>query len=192
MRPPTPVPQNERRRLARLRELAILDTAPEPVFDAITKLASEICGTPIALLTMVDQERQWFKANVGLSDVKETPRDIAFCAHAVIDDAVFVVPDAMLDPRFADNPLVTGEPNIRFYAGAPLLMPGGERIGSLCVIDRQARSLSEEQIQRLRALAEIASKTLVMRSDLMNQFTNARRNVNQITEPAESTQATKD
>jgi GAF domain-containing protein len=132
-------PFNESPRITRLRELMVLDSAPEPLFDSIVQLASEVCGAPIALVSLVDAERQWFKANVGLPGVNETPRDVAFCAHAIEDDALFEVPDAARDPRFRANPLVIGAPDIRFYAGAPLVLPGGERIGTLCVIDRQAR-----------------------------------------------------
>jgi GAF domain-containing protein len=132
---------DESQRVAQLRELLVLDSAPEPVFDSIVKLASEVCGVPIALVSLVDTERQWFKASVGLPGVNETPRDVAFCAHAIQDDALFEVPDAKNDARFSANPLVTGNPDIRFYAGAPLVLDGGARVGTLCVIDRQARQL---------------------------------------------------
>ena len=158
---------DESRRLGRLRDLVVLDTGPEPVFDAIAKLASDICGAPIALLSLVDEERLWFKANVGLPGLNETRRDIAFCAHAIDDDALFEVPDATRDDRFANNPLVTGGPGIRFYAGAPLILPGGERIGTLCVIDRQIRHLSPSQAKWLRSLATIATQALLMRRDLI-------------------------
>ena len=157
------IPADEARRLLALRELQVLDTPPEPMFDAIARLASDICGAPIALLSLVDDQRQWFKANVGLQQVSETARDVAFCAHAILDDAVLVVPDTTLDERFADNPLVTGAPQIRFYAGAPLVMLGGERIGTLCAIDVQARPLDSQQIQRLKALAKIAAQALSLR-----------------------------
>ena len=164
-----PLLDDESARMAALRELVVLDSEPEPVFDAIARLASEVCGVPIALLSLVDTERQWFKANVGLPGVNETPRDVAFCAHAIGSDAVFEVPDAALDPRFAANPLVTGVPDIRFYAGAPLVLPHGERVGTLCVIDREARSLGATQLQMLRSLADIATGALVMRRDLINR-----------------------
>lgn len=160
---------SEVQRLKQLRELFILDSAPEAVFDDIARLASEVCGVPIALMSLVDTERQWFKANVGLPGVNETPRDVAFCAHAIGSDALFEVQDATLDPRFSRNPLVTGAPDIRFYAGAPLILPGGERVGTLCVIDRTARQLSPQQAAMLRSLAAIASQTLVMRRDLINR-----------------------
>ena len=162
-----PYPANEAERLLRLRELLVLDSPPEPLFDQIAALASEVCGAPIALISLVDAERQWFKANVGLTGVGETPRELAFCAHAIVDDALFEVPDACADVRFAANPLVTEAPHIRFYAGAPLVLPGGERMGTLCVIDRQARRLDETQRGTLRALAQMASQALVMRRDLI-------------------------
>ena len=159
----------EAERLARLRELVILDTAPEAVFDAIARMASEVCGAPIALISLVDVERQWFKANVGLPGITGTPRDIAFCDHTIRSDAVFEVPDTQRDARFSSNPLVTADPNIRFYAGAPLLLAGGQRVGSLCVLDREARQLTATQISTLRALAGIVSETLVMRRDLIEK-----------------------
>lgn len=174
MHPTPPLPPDEASRLASLRELVVLDSAPEPVFDAIARQAALVCGVPIALMSLVDQERQWFKANVGLPGVNETPRDLAFCAHAICGDAVFEVPDATRDPRFAANPLVTGAPDIRFYAGAPLTLPDGARVGTLCVIDRAARQLDEFQTRMLRSLAEIASQALVMRRDLINRSLSVR------------------
>lgn len=162
-------PAAEADRLARLRELLVLDTEPEPLFDSLARLASEVCGTPIALLSLVDHERQWFKANVGLPGVNETPRDVAFCAHAIRGDDLFEVQDATLDGRFATNPLVAGVPDIRFYAGAPLVLPGGERIGTLCVIDRQARCLDAAQAKMLQRLACIATEALVMRRELIDK-----------------------
>ena len=164
---PAPLPSNEAQRLARLRELVVLDSEPEAVFDTIARTASEICGVPIALLTLVDDERQWFKANVGLPGLNETPRDIAFCAHAIGSDQVFEVPDATRDARFVNNPLVTAAPDIRFYAGAPLVLPDGERVGTLCVIDRQAGLLSATQKHMLHSLAEITVQALTMRRDLI-------------------------
>jgi diguanylate cyclase (GGDEF)-like protein/PAS domain S-box-containing protein len=169
-----PVFDAERKRLQRLRELGVLDTAPEPLFDLIARIASEACGVPIALLSLVDEERQWFKANVGLPGITETPRDIAFCAHAIASDALFEVPDATLDARFANNPLVTTAPDIRFYAGAPLLLPDGERVGTLCVLDRQPGHLSAAQATTLRQLAAIASEALVARRDLLQRALQAR------------------
>lgn len=169
-----PLAPDEASRLSALRELLVLDSDPEPVFDNIARMAAGICGAPIALMSLVDDERQWFKANVGLHGVSETPRSIAFCAHAILGDAVFVVPDATLDSRFADNQLVSASPNIRFYAGAPLKLTGGERVGTLCVIDRQARSLTDAQLQLLDSLAAVASDALVMRRDLINKSLSIR------------------
>jgi diguanylate cyclase len=134
------LPHDEAERLARLRALTVLDSAPEPLFDSLARLAAQIAGTPIALVTLIDEKRQWFKANLGLPGARETPRDLAFCAHAILGREVMEVADARTDPRFADHPMVTGEPGIRFYAGAPLSLPGGMRVGTLCVIDRAPRA----------------------------------------------------
>ncbi len=171
---PTPTPTDEAARLAKLRELVVLDSSPEPLFDTLAQLASEVCGAPIALLSLVDAERQWFKANVGLPGVNETPRDVAFCAHAIMDDTLLEVPDATRDPRFCDNPLVTGAPDIRFYAGAPLALPGGERVGTLCVLDRQERQLGPAQREMLCSLAKVASQALVMRRELIDRTLSVR------------------
>ena len=156
-------PTDEQRRLATLAELAVLDTPPEPVFDAITALAAQVCQVPIALVSLVDAERQWFKSNIGLPGVAETPREVAFCHHAIGQSAVLEVPDAQADPRFSDNPLVTGEPDIRFYAGASIAVAGGDRIGTVCVIDREPRQLSDQQRMVLQGLASIASLALADR-----------------------------
>lgn len=161
-------PNSEALRLACLRELLVLDSGPEPLFDNITRLASQVCGMPIALISLVDAERQWFKSNVGLTGVTETPRELAFCAHTIQSDAVLEVPDAFADPRFATNPLVTGPPDIRFYAGAPLVLEHGARVGTLCVIDHEARRLDAAQRAMLISLAAVASKALTMRRDLIN------------------------
>ncbi|MBC7662502.1 MAG: GAF domain-containing protein, partial [Caulobacter sp.] len=134
-----PAITEEARRLAALRELGVLDTLPESAFDTITATAAQLCGVPIALISLVDAHRQWFKSSFGMPGANETSRDVAFCDHAIRDDALFEVPDATSDPRFRDNPFVTGEPDVRFYAGAPIVMPGGERIGTVCVIDRAPR-----------------------------------------------------
>ena len=157
-----PLPDNETQRLAILREYNVLDSMPEQAFDDLTLLAAQICQTPITLISLIDEDRQWFKSRVGLN-AAETSRDAAFCAHAILNpDEVLEVPDAQLDPRFADNPLVTGDPHIRFYAGAPLVTADGLALGTLCVIDRVPRKLSAEQTAALQAL----SRTVVARLEL--------------------------
>ncbi len=186
MNPPRPTPAEERDRLDRLRELFVLDSAPEPLFDRLARQAAALCGAPIALLSLVDEERQWFKANVGLAGVQQTPRDQAFCAWTITGDAIFEVTDAAADPRFADNPLVTGAPNIRWYAGAPLRLEGGARVGSLCVIDRQPRRLSADQTRALRELAAVASDALAMRRDLIAKTLAARSSYEQELRRAEA------
>ncbi|HEX8911700.1 MAG TPA: diguanylate cyclase, partial [Humisphaera sp.] len=161
-RPPTPA--DEAGRLAALRGLDILDTPPERDFDDVAALASAICGTPVALVSLVDGDRQWFKARVG-TDATETPRDLAFCGHAVARDGcdLFVVPDATRDHRFHDNPLVTGAFGLRFYAGAPLVVDGRHAVGTLCVIDRVPRELTAAQADALRVLARQAANLLLLR-----------------------------
>ncbi len=160
-----PVPPDEPARLAALHRYDILDTPPERGFDELVQLASELCGTPIALVSLVDAERQWFKARVGL-DATETPRDQAFCAHAILDDELLEVPDARDDPRFAHNPLVTGEPDIRFYAGQPLVTTDGQRLGTLCVIDRSPRTLNEQQRRALAVLGRQVVAQLELRASV--------------------------
>lgn len=135
---PAPIPANDAERLRVLRELLILDTPPEERFDRIVEFAASEFEMPIALISLIDERRQWFKARVGL-DVCETSREISFCGHAILQSELFEVLDAALDPRFADNPLVTGAPFIRFYIGAPLALPGGATIGTLCLIDTRQR-----------------------------------------------------
>jgi PAS domain S-box-containing protein len=157
--------QLEHARLAALRQYAVLDTAPESIYDDVTQLASQLCNTPIALISLIDTSRQWFKSRVGLA-VAETPRDIAFCNWAIKGDALFEVPDAAQDERFSDNPLVTGDPNIRFYAGAPLRTADGHRVGTLCVIDRQPRELLPSQRAALVVLARQVVLQFEMRRNL--------------------------
>ena len=154
---------DEARALAALRALEVLDTAPEAEFDALVRTAALVCGVPIALLSLIDAERQWFKANVGLPSAAETPRDVAFCAHAVLGTEVLEVSDATLDSRFAENPLVTGAPAIRFYAGAPVRIDGGHSIGTICVIDHEPRELDSTQRQVLECLAVAAGRALESR-----------------------------
>lgn len=146
------VPENEEARLEKLESYQILDTLPERDFDDLTALAAFICNSPIALISLVDEKRQWFKSPFGLN-AKETSREISFCGHVVAEEEMLIVPDATQDHRFFDNPLVTGDPNIRFYAGAPLVAPGSLFLGTLCVIDDKTRQISEEQITMLNALA---------------------------------------
>ena len=163
----TPGMSQEGRRVAALRELGVLDTLPEAAFDTITASAAQLCGVPIALISLVDAQRQWFKSNFGLAGASETPRDVSFCDHAIRDDALLEVPDATRDPRFAQNPYVTGDPDVRFYAGAPIVMPGGERIGTVCVIDRTPRHLDEHQRAMLTHLAAIVGAMLTQRRQLL-------------------------
>lgn len=145
-------PKDEAARLKALRSLDLLDTPPEQDFDDFTLLAAFICGVPISLVSLIDEDRQWFKSKTGL-DMDETPRDDAFCAHAIQQEGLFVVPDAAQDPRFRDNPLVAGDMALRFYAGAPLVTPEGQVLGTLCVIDRRPRTLTADQEAALSALA---------------------------------------
>lgn len=149
------MPPNEAERLRRLRRFGILDTPPEPSFDRIARLAAQMLDCPVALVSLVDDRRQWFKARVGL-DATETSREEAFCAHAIVGDGIMVVPDAAADERFADNPLVVGEPGVRFYAGAPLWVGEGMAMGTLCVIDRKPRMLDDEGRRSLVDLATLA------------------------------------
>lgn len=183
---PAPLHPQESLRMQALRELHVLDTAAEAMFDDVVKLASQICDTPIALISLVDEGRQWFKARVGL-DAEETPREFAFCAHAILNpDDVLIVDNALQDERFATNPLVTGAPDVRFYAGAPIVMPDGMPIGTVCAIDRQPKSITAAQAESLKALGRQVSRMLVYRrasmeriarveEQLLNQSAEAQR-----------------
>ncbi|HTH47413.1 MAG TPA: ATP-binding protein [Candidatus Limnocylindria bacterium] len=158
----------ERERLLALHRYRVLDTPPEANLDAIVLLAAQACGVPISQITLVDSDRQWFKASVGVT-ATQTPRDVSFCAHAIRGRALMVVPDAADDPRFAQNPLVLGEPRIRFYAGVPLVTPDNHALGTLCVIDRQPRELSPIQTMALEALARLVMSELELRRSLAEQ-----------------------
>jgi diguanylate cyclase (GGDEF)-like protein len=157
-----PIPGNESTRLETLRALNILDTSPEERFDRLTRLAKRLFGVPIALVSLVDADRQWFKSCVGLS-ASETSRDVSFCAHAIVSDEILTVPDTLADDRFHDNPLVTEAPNIRFYAGCPLTVPNGSKLGTLCLIDVKPRELARMAEQELAAvqLATLDDLTLL-------------------------------
>src|SRR5437868_2679984 len=153
---------DEKQRLKVLWQYDVLDTVPEEVFDDLTELAARICEAPIALITLVDEDRQWFKSKIGVT-INETSRDISFCGHAIEHSDLFIVPDATLDKRFAQNPLVTSDPKIRFYAGAPLITPDGHALGTLCVIDKVPRELRPDQKQALRVLARHVMTQLELR-----------------------------
>ncbi len=152
----------EKERLASLESYSIMDTLPEEDYDNLTTIAAAICGAPISAVSLLDNERQWFKSKYGL-DVSETPKEVAFCAHAINEEDIFIVQDSRLDERFVDNPVVTGDPHVIFYAGVPLCSDEGLPLGTLCVIDHKPRLLSQNQIRSLKALANQVMKLLELR-----------------------------
>jgi two-component system, NtrC family, sensor kinase len=178
-----PLPTNEAQRLEALYGLEILDTEAEEVFDNLTRLAVYICKTPIALISLLDADRQWFKSKVALTE-SETSRDISFCAHAILQNGPMVVPDALQDERFKDNPFVVSEPHIRFYAGAPLTTGEGFKLGTLCVIDSEPRQLSDGQLAALQVLSHQAVTLLEWRRELKSkdQSLTEEKNKRQILE----------
>lgn len=151
----------ERQRLATLRALGLLDTPAEERFDRITRLAQRLFDVPVALVSLIDEDRQWFKSRLGL-DVAQTPREVSFCNHTILGDGVMQVPDATVDPRFTDNPLVLGDPRIRFYAGCPIAAPDGSKLGTLCVIDSEPRVLSDADELMLTDLAEMVEREIAV------------------------------
>lgn len=182
---PVPIPKDEPQRLKDLHSFDILDSLPEAAFDVITLLASQICGTPIAVMSLVDSERQWFKSKVGLS-FSESSRDIAFCAHAIMQHELFIVPDASKDRRFTHNPLVSAEPKIRFYAGAPLVSEDDHAIGTLCVMDLEPRELTTGQKEALRVLSRVVMNQLQMRRSI-RELTRALDRRRRTTRPRKKT-----
>ncbi|QGZ38541.1 GAF domain-containing protein [Pseudoduganella flava] len=158
-----PTPDNEAARLAALYALLMLDSPPEERFDRIVEFAAREFDVPISLITLLDDDRQWFKAAIGMGGTCQSSRDISFCGHTILKNEIMVIPDAHADPRFADNPLVTGAPHIRFYAGAPLVLPSGYAVGSLCVIDTAPRTLAGVQLAILSTLRHLAVKELTTR-----------------------------
>src|SRR5262245_27504331 len=182
-----PIPANEKRRLRVLWQYEVLDTVPEEVFDDLTELAARICEAPIAMITLVDEDRQWFKSKVGVT-VNETSRDISFCSHAICESDLFVVPDAMKDDRFSRNPLVTSEPKIRFYAGAPLVTPDGYALGTLCVIDKVPRELRPDQKSALSVLARHVMTQLELRRH-SHELAHAHQQRDQIQKDLEKARA---
>jgi GAF domain-containing protein len=166
MTAPKPMQTNDAERVAALERYAILDTEPEKAFDDLTLLASFICKTPIAYISLIDEDRQWFKSKIGIT-VSETPRDVAFCSVAIQQPDVFVVPDTLQDERFRNNPLVTSEPRVRFYAGAPLITEEGYALGTLCIVDRRPREFTAEQGEALKALSRLVLAQMELRRNLI-------------------------
>jgi GAF domain-containing protein len=160
-----PTPSAESARVAALDRYAILDSEPEQSFDDLVILAAHICQVPMAMLSLVDDHRQWFKSTVGVQ-VRETPKEASICAHAIQQNDLFVVPDTLQDSRFRDNPFVTGEPHIRFYAGAPLVNDDGYALGTLCVLDREPRELDTAQKEAINALGRLALRQMELRMNL--------------------------
>jgi GAF domain-containing protein len=178
--------ESEHRRLAALQRAGLLDTAPDAAYDDLTRIAARICDTPIGLMTLVDESRQWFKSRVGL-DMTETPRNQAFCRFTILQDQPLVVEDTTRDHRFHDNPLVTGPPHIRFYAGAPLALAPDVRIGALCVLDREPRSLTASQLDALSVLRNAVVTRIELeriRQDTANELVTVCAWCRQVRPPA--------
>jgi len=173
-----PIPANEQKRLQELYNLELLDTSYEEEFDEIVRIASKMCNAPMSVVTLLDSQRQWFKAKVGMEQ-DETGRDVSFCGHAIMGDGVMEIPNALDDERFYDNPLVTGAPSIRFYAGMPLVTQRGYKIGTLCVIDTVPRNLDEDQVESLQTLAKQVMRIIELRVKVreLNELTNIKNKI---------------
>ena len=182
-----PIPHNDAKRIEVLWQYDVLDTVPEEIFDDLAELAARICEAPIAMITLVDEKRQWFKSRIGVS-ISETSRDISFCGHAIMQRELFIVPDATKDERFAGNPLVAGDPKIRFYAGAPLITPDGHALGTLCVVDKVAHNLHPDQKRALQILSRHVMTQLELRrharelASSREECDNIRRDLHKVRE----------